>query len=792
VAQSVRALAKAPGFALAAVLVLALGIGANSALFTVLQAVLLRPPAYAAPERLVTWKGHHSAPDIADFGAQVPSLSSVGLFAGWPLDLVGTGGLPEQVAGALVTGGVFETLGVPALLGRTLGPADDVPGAPRVVVLGHALWRERFGADPSLLGRTVSFSGEPYTVIGVMPPGFRLPQGEAQAFVAAHVLYAEGLAARGAHFLYPLGRLRPGADLPAAQAQVAAVARRILEAHPGEAKGMEYVLQPLHARMVGAVRPTLLVLLGAVGLVLLVACFTFANLLLARASLRGRELAVRSALGASRRRLLGQLLCESVLLAGAGAGAGLVLCLWGVDGLRALAPGEVPGLDGAQVDGAVLGFTAGVALLTGVLSGLWPAWQASRPRLAGVLGAGGRTHTHGGGRARQGLVAGQVALAAVLLVGSGLLLRSFHRLSSAPLGFSPGGVLSLVLNLPPARYPTPAAQQPLLQGLLERTRALPGVEGAALVSELPLTGSTVSHALVVQGAPPPAPGDAPDVQVRVVSDGYFELMRIPLLQGRGPGAADSASAPPVAVVNRAFADAHLQGPSPLGRRVRWVHGDAERWMTVVGVVGDIRHQAPDAVEGPTVYVPLAQNDQAWKRWSHLVVRAPEAALAGLGARVQEQSAAVDPLLPLTQVRTLEQVLSKSLQARRFQVLLLGGFALLALVLATLGVYGVTAFLVAERTREFGIRMALGAAGVSVLGLVLRQALVLVGAGLAVGLLGAAALSGSLAALLYGVPPVDLPTYAAIAGGLALVGLVASAAPAWRAVRVDPALCLRAE
>ncbi len=657
VEQALRAVRKAPAFALGAVLTLALGIGANSALFTVLNAVVLRPLPYAQPEQLVTWEGNHSALDIEDFGARAPSLASVGLFGAWPLDLV-EGALPERVDGALVTGGLVPTLGVSAALGRALTPGDDREGAPPVVVLSHALWRARFGATPDILGRTLSLGGQAYTVVGVLPERFRLPKGEAHAFVPARVAYAEGLGARGAHFRYPVGRLRAGAQRGQAQAEVDTVAAQLRETHPEDTKEMTYVLQGLHARVVGPVRPTLLVLLGAVGLVLLVACSTFANLLLARASSRHRELAVRSALGASRGRLVTQLLSESVVLALGGAAVGLVLSLWGVDALRALAPEGVPGLEEARVDGTVLAFTVGLALLTGVLAGLVPALQASHPALRATLAEGGPTQAGGrsAARARQVLVGAQLALALMLLVGTGLLLRSLWRLQGVDLGFEPAGVLSLRLDLPPARYATQAEQTPFLRGLLERTRALDGVESAGLVSELPLSGARLDHNVVVEGLPPVAPGEEPSAEAR----------------------------------------------------------------------------------------------------------------------------------------TVEQVLATALQDRHFQLVLLGAFAALALLLAGLGVYGVTAFLVTQRTREFGIRLALGARGATVLELVLRQALGMVAAGCALGLVGAAALSGALRALLFGVEPLDPLTFGTLCLGLAAVALGASLLPAWRATRVDPASALRAE
>nr|WP_228530589.1 MULTISPECIES: ABC transporter permease [Myxococcaceae] len=791
---TLRAARKAPGFTLGAVLTLALGIGANSALFSVLDAVLLRPLPYAQPSQLVSWQGNQSALDVEDFGAGAPSLASVGLYAEWPLDLV-EGALPERVDGAMVTGGLFPTLGVPAALGRTLGPADDRAGAPPVVVLSHALWRGRFASAPDILGRTLSLGGQAYTVVGVLPERFRLPEGEAEAFVPARIVYPEGATARGAHFFYPVARLRPGAELSRAQAEVDTVVGQLREAHPEEVKEMRYVLQSLHERVVGPVRPALLVLLGAVGLVLLVACSTFANLLLARASSRQHELAVRSALGASRGRLVVQLLIESVVLALAGAAAGLVLSLWGVDALRALAPEGMPGLAEARVDAATLGFTAGMALLTGLLAGLVPALQASHPALRATLGEGGPTQAGGrrAARARQALVGAQLALALMLLVGAGLLLRSLWRLQSVDLGFEPAGALSLRLDLPPARYPTQAQQTPFLRGLLERTRALPGVASAGLVSELPLSGGRLTHNIVVEGLPPVAPGEEPSAEARTVSEDYVETAHIPLLRGRSLEASDDAAAPRVAVVSRAFVEQFLPGQDPLGRRVRWARGPADAWMTIVGVVGDIRHRSPDKVEGAAVYVPFAQNDAPWKRWTHLVVRGNGAVdVASLAPALQEQAAALDPLLPLTKARTLEQVVGAALADRRFQLALLGAFAVLALVLAGLGVYGVTAFLVTQRTREFGIRLALGAREGTVLGLVMRQALSVVATGCALGLVGAAALSGGLRAFLFGVQPLDPLTFAGLTLALAAVSLAASLLPAWRATRVDPALALRAE
>jgi putative ABC transport system permease protein len=787
-----RSLLKRPGFTAVAVLTLALGVGANTAIFSVVNAVLLRPLPYPAPERLLTARSNISLLNLEDIRARARSFETAGGVTLQQLDYAG-GGEPVQVEAALVTPEFFDVLGARPAAGRVLSPEEDRAGGERAVVLGHGFWRRHLGgADLGAL-KTLTLSGQTYNVVGVLPASFVSPEGAPDVYASLRVVYPAAAEFRGVHFLRTFWRLREGVTTGQAQAELDAIARGLAEAYPAENRGRRFVLLGLHERLAGDIRPALLVIFGAVGLVLLIACANFANLLLARSTARRQEVAVRAALGAGRARLVRQLLTESVLLSLAGGALGLVLALWGVDLLLALAPDSLPRVADVRVDPAVLLFTFGVSLMAGVVFGLAPAWRASRVDLHDALKEAGRAG--GGGRSRQrlrgALVVAELALALVLLAGAGLLVKGFWRLRSVEPGFDAANVLTMRIELPEARYRDTRAQTEFRRRALEAVNALPGVE-AAMVSEVPLGGSSLHHNFLIEGRPPAAEGDEPDLYSRSVGGDYFRVMGVPVREGRALDARDREGAPLVGVVNEAFAREYFGGRSPLGARVRWARMEGEpRWIEVVGVVGDVRHFGLHRPEEPAIYTPYAQSLQPWKRWMNLVVRAegdPARAADSVKARVWS----VDPQIPLTKVRTMEEVAAGSVARQRFNLTLLAVFACAALLLASVGVYGVVSYAVAQRTHEFGVRLALGARAADVLRLVLRQGLVYAAVGVALGLAGALALSRVMESLLYGVSATDPFVYAAASALLAAVALLACLVPALRATRVDPVEALRYE
>ena len=781
-----RSLRHARGFAAFVVASLALGVGASVTLFAVVDGVLLRPLPYPHAGRLVAFRREQSYPDAHDFEDQVQAFESIGVFASWPAD-VRMAREPEQVPAALVSGDLLRTLGVAPARGRLLTVADDRKGAAPVVVVTQA-----FAARAEVeVGSTVSLSGRTFTVVGVMPAGFKLPTGEGQIFVPMQVGYPEASEARVAHFMDSVARLRAGTSLGQAQAEVDAVGRRLGELYPASNRDRAFPLASLGDKVSRSVRDALLVLFAAVTLLLLLACTNFANLLLARGAERSSELAVRAALGADRGRLTRQLLAESVLLAVGGGAAGFLLARLALPVVLSLAPESLPRAQEISLDARVLAFAFGVALLTGLLFGLVPALRSSRVDLHTAL----KERKSAGGprpRLRQALVIVQVGLAAVLLAASGLLLRSLWALQSVGPGFNPTGALALRIDLPEARYSGVPLQTAFWDRLLGELHALPGVESAGFVSELPLAGSELTHDVVVAHAPPPPEGAEPSAGARVASPGYFEAMQIPLLRGRLLEASDVRGGLKVVVVNEAMVKTLFPGVDPLGARFRYAREPADAWMTIVGVVGDVRHQRLDRPEVATVYVPYAQNSNPWHRWGELVIRFHGPSPVALAAQVKERIWAVDPLLPVTRVRTLGEVVSASLEQRRFELLIFAAFAGLALLLSAAGVFGVVAYTVSRRTWEMGVRKALGAQSGRVLRLVLGEAVALLGTGAALGLLGALAAGKALAAVLYGVTPTDPLTLGATALVLLQVGLLASAVPALRAARVEPLVALREE
>jgi putative ABC transport system permease protein len=782
-----RILLRHPGFSAAAILTLALGIGATTALFSVVNSVLVRPLPYPESDRLITLASSHSLPDMADLSEMAKSLEAIGTLARWDLDLVGQGE-PERIVAELTGENLFPALGVQAALGRTFDAKDD-RALRAVVVISDRFWRTHCGADPAVLGRRLQLSGAFYEVIGVMPAGFRTPffRPGAQLWIPFRPGYPEAATARGAHFTIPVARLAKGATLETARLELDALGRRLAEQNPTEPRA--FVPGPLRDRVVGDVRQPLLILFAAVALLLLVACANYASLLLARGAGRDHEMRLRHALGAARGRLVRQLVTESALLSFLGGFAGAGLAWLGLRLLLALQPEGLPALNDIGLDAPALGFALAASFVTGIAFGLVPAWKAAR---GGERLAATGTTVAAASPLRRGLVVAQLSLALMLLVGAGLLMRSFWILRSQPSGFDPAGVLTMRLSLPATRYGTIEQQQAFLSRLEEGLRAQPGARAAGLVSELPLSGWRMMHNMIVEGTAPVPEGSEPEIFTHEVSPGYFAAVGTPILAGRGLLDADAPGAPLVGVVNEAFVRRFFPGKDPIGMRARWARGETGAWMTIVGVAADARFEALSEVQEPTIYTPFLQKQQPWKRFTAIVVRAVDGNPMALAEPVRARVREIDAALPITHVEPMSAVMMESMSDRRFNLVLLSTFAALAFALAVVGVYGVLAHLVAQRTREVGVRMALGARRVDVLVLMLRQGVPLIAGGVVAGALLSVAASRVLRGLLYGVGAGDPLTFLAAAGSLALVALLASFIPARRATRVDPTIALRAE
>ncbi|HEU4451578.1 MAG TPA: ABC transporter permease [Longimicrobium sp.] len=790
---ALRWLAKSPGFAAVVVLTLALGIGANTAIFSVVNAVLLRPLPYPDPERIVrVWPESPLPPggfvEMDEGKRAFERLGGVG--AEGAFALTGAGG-PERLEGADVTAGLFPMLGVAPAAGRGFTPDENAPGRDAVVVLSHALWQQRFGASPAVIGQRITLNGVPRTVVGVMPAGFQFPSRRTQLWVPTVLDAANPASYWNPGGLNVYGRLAEGATPEQALREVRTLLPRMKEKFPWpmpDAWGAGLSVVPLQTLMAGEVRKGLMVLLGAVGAVLLIACVNVANLLLARTAARRREMATRAAMGASRMRLLRQMLTESILLSLAGGAGGLLLALAGGRVLLAALPADLPRSGEVGVDARVLGFTLLLALGTGVLFGLLPAIRASRGDLHASLKAGGRRSGSASSQRLSGaLVMVEVALAVVLVIGAGLLLQSLWKLRQVDPGFRPEGVTTARLTLTGPRFEDPARVAAFYDDVLTRVRALPGVRAASVVSQLPLDGAFSGFPFEVEGRPP-APGAAPPTAGSwVATPDHLRAMGIPLLRGRSFEAADGAGSVRVALVNEALARRYWPGEDPIGKRLRpaWMR---EGWLTVVGVVGNVRHEGLGSQDGPEFYRAFAQEPAPVMT---LVVRA-DAAPQAMAAALRAAVAAADPDVPASDLRPLEAVVSASVARPRFTSLLLAVFAAVALVLGAVGIYGVVAYAVSQRTHEIGVRMALGAGSDTVLRLVLRQGAVLAGIGVVLGLAAALALTRVLGSLLFGVSALDPLTFAAVGTAVVAVALVASWVPARRAARVDPAVALRTE
>jgi putative ABC transport system permease protein len=800
-----RVLLKNPGFTAVAVVALALGIGANSAIFSVVNTVLLRPLPYKDPERLMTvWeddtKGGFprdtpAAANYIDWRDQNQVFEGMAAVAEQSFNLTGVGE-PERLDGRLVSASLFPVLGVEPQLGRTFLPQEDQPGTNRVVVISHGLWQRRFGGDPSVVNRPVNLNGENYEVVGVMPADFQFPDPKDQLWTPIAFTQQEA-ANRGRHYLEVVARLKPNVTVEQAQAEMTTVAARLQQQYPEQNAHLGATVLPLHEHLVGDIRPALLVLLGAVGFVLLVACANVANLLLARAAVRQKEIAVRVALGASRLRLVRQFLTESVLLSVTGGAVGLLLALWGTGLLKTFIPENVSQVRSLSVDARVLGFTLLVSLLTGLIFGLAPAVQASRFNLNETLKEGGRDSAQGsrGNRVRALLVVAEVAVSLVLLVGAGLLVNSFLRLRGVDPGFTKDNLLTLSVVLPRQKYPDYQRRAAFYDEMVRRVEALPGVKAAAVTNWIPLVFQGDSITFSVEGRPDPAPGQGkrPAVVTRAVHPHYFRTMNIQLTQGRALDERDRADTPNVAVISETMARKSWPGEDPVGKRFtpgELTSTNPDDWITVVGVVRDVRQIELGAEPKAQMYVPYAQG---WSSFAprYLVVSTSTEPMS-LAAAVRGAVWSIDRDQPVSDVRTMEEVLSASLARQRFSTLLLGLFAAVALLLAAVGIYGVMSYSVAQRTHEIGVRMALGAQRGDVLRLAVGQGLKLILCGVGVGLAAAFALTRVMESLLFGVSATDPATFAAISLVLVGAGLLASYIPARRATKVDPMIALRYE
>jgi putative ABC transport system permease protein len=793
----VRMLAKKPGFAALAVLALALGIGANSAIFTVVNTVLLRPLPFDDPDQLVwVWDTQPaletaptSLPDFLDWREQNQSFEYMSAFQAGRM-FFDRGDVPEDVDVGLVTPDMFPLLKVSPALGRAFTEDETQPGRFRVAVLSDRLWRRRFNSDPNVVGQTIQLSGFPYTIIGVMPAGFTYPN-ETELWRPLPINKSE--ADRGPHYLRVIARLKPGVSIHQAQAEMSALAGRIAEQFPEKISGHGVKLESLQEVIVGNMRPALFVLLGSVGFVLLIACANVANLLLARSVSRQKEIAVRTALGASRRRIVKQLVTESLLLAMAGGLLGLLLGAWGVSVLTSLSPGDIPRVKEIKLDGWVVAFTLSISILTGVVFGLAPAWQVSKPDLNESLKEGGRTGAGAGrNRLRSLLVVSEVALALVLLVGAGLMIKSFARLHSVNPGFEPENALTMGVALLRARYSEQAQVESFYRQLFERLGAVPGVQSVGGITELPLGGSNTNDYFSIEGRPPLPQGEASIVEYRVISPNYFKAMGIPLLAGRDVSETDTKQTPNVVVINESFARRHWPDENPIGHRIK-LQGQYRDPLLIVGVVGDVRHFGLDEKPMPEAYAPYLQDplSDSLPHFMTLVIRA-DSGQATLAARLREEIHALDKGTPVIAIKSMNDYLYESLSRRRFNMVLLGIFAGLALLLAAVGIYGVMSYTVTQRTHEIGVRMAIGARARDILRLVIGQAMTLALAGLAIGLVASFALTRLMESLLYGVSATDPLTFILISLVLTGVALGACFIPARRATKVDPGVALRYE
>jgi predicted permease len=795
---ALRVLARGRGFVAVSVLTLALGVGANTAIFSVVRGVLLRDLPYEDPSRLVAIasviNGSPSAaspPDFFDWRTQAQSFS--GLAADFLSTTALTGsGDAERLTQARVTSNFFDVLGLQPVHGRGFRAGEDALSAPRVVILSDGLWRRRFGADPAIIGRTILLDDFPTTVIGIAPPQLRFPVAVDLWMTTRFDARDVAPSSRGARWIQVIGRLAPGRTLSGAQSEMSTIATRLAQADPRHNTGVSTRLTPLQEDLVGAVRTPLFILLGAVGLVMLIACVNVASLSLSRTAARDTELAVRVALGAGGARIARQILTESVVLSLGGGIAGVALAALATRALVALAPGDLPLADSVHLDGVVFSFALGLTVLSGLLFGAVPAVQGARWGARDRLRAGQRGATLGprAGRLRQALVVAEVALAITLLAGAGLLIRSFARLTTVDPGFRPENVTTFSFALSPVRYPDEARQEQFASTLLARLQATPGITSAGVSFSLPLSGSGFGLTFAIDGRPEASGPEEPRAQVRVATADYFRTMGIPLLRGRGFTAQDRAGTTPVIVISQEAARRYWPNEDPIGQTLvtGWHHGGHAFGGTVVGIVGDVRQFSLASKPSAHIYGLLAQ----WPLDELSVVMHSTVAPAAALAAARDVVHSLDSELPIFDARPLDSLVRESIAERRFYALLLSTFAVLALLLAAVGIHGVIAYSVQQRRRELGIRIALGASSEQVVAMVMRQGMTLAILGAAAGLAGGAMLTRVLKGQLFGVSATDPLTFLAVPVILVLVALVACVIPARRALATDPASAIRAE
>jgi putative ABC transport system permease protein len=789
-----RGLWKRPGFSIVALLTLALGIGANTAIFSLINAVLIRPLPFHDPDQLVwTWgnirnggnRASVSPLDYLDYRKRNTTFEEFAAMISVPIsaNLTG-GGEPERLVAGGVTGNFFKALGVQPALGRTLVLENETPGRDQVAVLSYTLWQRRFGGDLQIINKRITLDDKSFEVVGVMPRDFEFP-ATAEIWVPLNFDGSPGMKQRKAHFLRPIGRLKPGVTLAQAQADTDNIARQLEAAYPDTDTGWNLRLVSLREQIVGNVRSTLYILLGAVGLVLLIACANVANLLMAHAASRQKEIAVRSALGASRLRIARQMITESVVLAFFGGTLGILLAIWGVQALVALSGSNLPTTAQVKIDFTVLVFTLTTSLATGVLFGLAPALRTMKLNLVDTLKEGGRTGSEGAqrNRTRSLLVVLESAVAVMLLIGAGLLIKSLVRLENTNPGFEASNVLTMRIDLPQKKYAAPEALANFWEQFQAHVAALPGVESVGLVSELPLSGQPNDMPYTVEGRAPGAANQAFDDDFRRVNQDYFRTLRIPFLRGRNFTPQEVHDQAQVVIISESLASQTFPNEEPLGKRL--IMGFGNQPFEIIGVVGDIRHRSLELAPLPAMYMP------AFEPGSNVVIRTRNDTQATT-ASVRRELSLIDPNQPIATVRTMDQWLFLAVAAPRYRTGLFSLFAALALLLATVGIYGVMSYSVGQRTHEIGVRMALGAGQVDVLRLVVRQGMSLVVIGVVIGLGGAFALTRVIASLLYGVGTKDPGTFLLVAFVLAAVAFIACYVPAWRATKVDPLVALRYE
>jgi len=795
-----RLLLKRPGFTLVAVSSLALGIGANTAIFSLVDAVLLKPLPFHEPDQLVVvWEDasrigfprNTPAPaNYADWKAQNQVFEDMAAIAPRSFNLT-RDGEPERIQGQAVTANFFRLLGVVPYRGRTFLHEEDQPGGNKVALVSHGLWQRRFGGDPRLVGADILLDGQKNTVVGILPPGFQFLGRETGLWVPI-AFSKEALANRGGHYLTVLARMKPGVTLPQAHADVAAISQRISRDFPTEAFGLGSVVIPLREQLAGEVRPALLVLLGAVGFVLLIACANIANLLLSRGAVRHKEMAVRSALGAGRGHIVRQLLTENVLLSIAGGLGGLLFAWGSFSFLSQLVPDGLELNAQVRLDANVFGFTLLLSLLTGILFGLAPALQAAKVDLNEALKQGGGRTGAGMGhrRLRNALVVAEVSLALVLLTGSGLLIKTFLHLRSMDIGLRPDNVLTVRTTLPRSKYAELPKRAAFYEQVLERVRSLPGVAAAGYTTAVPLTWKGGTNGFSIEGRQQ-LPGQ--DANHRQVSPGYMETLGMTLRLGRFFNEQDRPQAQPVAIINETMAQQYWQGESAVGRRFRLGGEDSQNpWLIIVGVVADVKQMGLEAPGKPEMYFPYSQMaDAFWAAPRDLTIRTLAHPLR-IAAAVRQAVWSVDRDQPVSNIRTMEEILGEEMVQRRIGMTLLGSFAALALLLASLGIYGVLSWVVVQRTQEIGIRMALGAQRLHVLKMVVGDGMRLAVTGVAIGLMASFGLTRLMSSLLFGVSATDPLTFAIVPTVLIIVALAACSVPARRAIKTDPLVALRYE